>query len=369
MAAAMLMTTLLGGCGGTSSTSSTSSTSAAAAASTAASAASETAETITVTDFTGEEKTIPAYATSIATLVGPSYEKVFMLGEADRIAYTMEGGSKRSSWALYLNPALADIPGCSSPDDPNLEEMSALGVDLVFYWNTPDVLDAMEQANIPALAALPGTDNSPTTVDEFLDVLKQEVRLYGTALGEEASAKAELWCSWVDEKYAYVTERLADVDEADYPTVHIVGGSDIYNCFADKSYPDFYIEMAGGKLVTGDSSETTCTLEQILSWDPDYIFMGRQSSKDVILEDAGWQTLTAVQEDRVYMTPNGVFYWDYDSEGMLLVLYTAKTIHPDLFEDLDMIEEVQYYYSTFYGYDLTDEEAQLILDHQDPPQE
>jgi len=46
--------------------------------------------------------------------------------------------------------------------------------------------------------------------------------------------------------------------------------------------------------------------------------------------------------------------------------FVAKTIHPELFQDLDMIKEIKKYYSKFYRYDLTDEEANRILKHLPP---
>jgi iron complex transport system substrate-binding protein len=59
-------------------------------------------------------------------------------------------------------------------------------------------------------------------------------------------------------------------------------------------------------------------------------------------------------------------YWDYSSEGILLMEYLAKTFHPDKFPDLDMRKEVQEYYQKFYHYNLTDDEADRILNHLAP---
>jgi len=44
----------------------------------------------------------------------------------------------------------------------------------------------------------------------------------------------------------------------------------------------------------------------------------------------------------------------------------AKTLHPDLFQDLNMTNEVKDYYSRFYHYNLTDDEANRILQHLPP---
>ena len=46
---------------------------------------------------------------------------------------------------------------------------------------------------------------------------------------------------------------------------------------------------------------------------------------------------------------------------MLNILWLAKVLHPDLFADLDLAAEVKEYYSIFYDYELTDEQAADLL--------
>ena len=79
------------------------------------------------------------------------------------------------------------------------------------------------------------------------------------------------------------------------------------------------------------------------------------------MKNPKWQNIRAVQDGKVYLCPTGVAYWDGGSEGVLFMEFLAKTIHPELFEDLDMVKEVKDYYSRFYNCDLTDDEANRIL--------
>jgi iron complex transport system substrate-binding protein len=64
--------------------------------------------------------------------------------------------------------------------------------------------------------------------------------------------------------------------------------------------------------------------------------------------------------------PSGVFYWDMGLQKILLVEYMAQILHPDLFQDLDMVQELMNFYQEFYGYSLTAPEAQAILSRQLP---
>lgn len=42
-------------------------------------------------------------------------------------------------------------------------------------------------------------------------------------------------------------------------------------------------------------------------------------------------------------------------------LFLAKTLHPDLFPNLDLTAEVKNFYSKFYSYQLSDAQVNAIL--------
>ena len=48
-------------------------------------------------------------------------------------------------------------------------------------------------------------------------------------------------------------------------------------------------------------------------------------------------------------------------QKILLAMNMAKILHPDIFASLDMEAEVMNFYQTFYGYALTRDEANRIL--------
>jgi len=48
-------------------------------------------------------------------------------------------------------------------------------------------------------------------------------------------------------------------------------------------------------------------------------------------------------------------------EGVLQVPWAAKHIHPELFTDLNIQDEVRQFYARFYGYDITEGEIEEIL--------
>ena len=79
------------------------------------------------------------------------------------------------------------------------------------------------------------------------------------------------------------------------------------------------------------------------------------------------RTFPAVKNDKLYSNPVGTFKWDrYSTEEALQLLWAGKTLHPELFTDVDLVKETREFYSTFYGYQLTEDDAQRILAGQNP---
>lgn len=195
------------------------------------------------------------------------------------------------------------------------------------------------------------------------------MQVFADALGEEAQARAEEWSTYFDDKVAYVTERTADISEEERKSALYCYGEEGLGVFSQYSYVSFWLEMAGGTNVadqTGEEMDTVVTMEQVIDWDPDVIFMGRMESTEPVTSDEKWASLSAVANGDVYICPDGVMFWDYSSEGVLLMMYLAQKMYPDLFTDLDMVAETQEYYQTFYGYELSAENAQRLLDHLPP---
>ena len=48
------------------------------------------------------------------------------------------------------------------------------------------------------------------------------------------------------------------------------------------------------------------------------------------------------------------------------MLWVAQLLHPDTFQDLDMVAETRAFYKEFLDYDLTADQATLILAGKEP---
>ncbi|MDR1965292.1 MAG: ABC transporter substrate-binding protein [Synergistaceae bacterium] len=323
-----------------------------------------------VVDLAGREVNLPENPTKLATFVGPTPEKILLLGAADRIvgknAHAVSG-----PWALEVYPRFGGVRLFSNPMEPNMEELVDLGAEIVYYWGMPDQISKMEAAGLTVLVAQL-TSGNPKTADEFIKFQKSEVNLIADSIGTDAvHERARMWNDYFDGKVSLIRDKTKGLPESERKKVYYGCSDDGLECFSKNSYPQFIVELAGGIFVARETSEevnTTVTLEQIIEWDPDVVIMGRTDSTDGVMKDDRWSEVSAVKNGLVLLPPNGVMFWDYSSECVLLMQFVAKTLYPDLFGDIDLVRETKEYYKTFYGYDLSDENARNILSHLPPAQ-
>ncbi len=322
----------------------------------------EPAQTVQITDQEGRVVTIPANVTRVAAVSGQAYEKMILLNQTDKMKMTISAWT-HVPWSSQIAPQLKEIP---IADSPNIEDLMSKKVQVVFCLSYDGTKEKVKSTNIAAVVTQKDSGN-PDNIDSFAKYVKQEIKLYGEVMGPDAEQTADKWGAYFDQKENFVLSRTANLTDSQRPKVYYARGPAATTFQGKNSYPQFYTEIAGGKFISGDSElQSTITSEQLLAWDPDVIFVGRVNSTDIFTKDPKYSNLKAVKNNRVYLCPLGVVYWDYGAEGMLLMEFFAKTLHPELFPDLNMTNEVKEYYSTFYHYNLTDDEANRILKHLPP---
>ena len=119
--------------------------------------------------------------------------------------------------------------------------------------------------------------------------------------------------------------------------------------------------------LTQDNS-VAVNLEQVYEWNPGMIFMTNFTTaqpQDIYDNTVGtydWSGVRAVQDGKVYKMPLGM-YRSYTPgvDTPITLLWLAKTVYPDLFEDIDITGSTIDYYETVFGVTLTAEQAQSIF--------
>jgi iron complex transport system substrate-binding protein len=329
---------------------------------------------VTIVDRSGREVTVES-ADAVVTLCATGFDRMLVIGEADRVVGNF---GSLSEWGLLVNGGndVNNLGGGNVAADPDVEVLNSLGTDVLYCWQ--EAIDAgnvtdPNQADFAAICAQLSTGN-PTTVDEFRDYLTSEIYLYSDAVAnDDATARANAWVDYMNETFDSILAKTSGLSDDERPAVYYArggkGGDDPFNSFLKSSYPDFLIQIAGGVNVSDQAdgeSYGDVTSEQIAVWNPQVIFCGRIADPSAITGDATFSETDAVKNGEVYVSPTGVMEWDTGSECILNALYLAKTLHPDLFEDVDMEQEVKDYYATFFDTELTDAQVQNLLARQSP---
>ncbi|MFH0919658.1 MAG: ABC transporter substrate-binding protein [Fibrobacterota bacterium] len=314
-----------------------------------------------VTDLAGRIVEVPVNIERVSCVDVLAFQSLLILGEADKIS---EMRLTWAPWMYQVNPKLKNIPKITGV---SVEELLKKRIDVVFTYNDPKELATLASAGIAAVVAQPPTIES---LDGFIASQKEMVRLYGKIMGDKAVEKAEAWCSYYDDKIGLVTSRTQGIPKEKRTRVYIIRGPDALSTHGRTGYMTWYGEMAGADMLVKNSpntgGKTQVSMEEIIAWDPEVIFIGRQYSHDLVFKDNRWRNITAVKEKKVHSRPDGVFYWDGGTETVLLMLYMARTLYPELFRDLDMSLELKEYYRRFYKYTLSDDEARKILAGESP---
>jgi iron complex transport system substrate-binding protein len=323
--------------------------------------AAESGETQTVTDMGGTEVEVPVEPTKFADAWYAHNEVTIMLNNAEGLVAT-HCSQESFPWMYRVCPNMSNAL-VTFGDDFNYEELVALGPQVVF--DSKDTMrDKLTEVNIPLVNCMFST----------FDAMEQSITLTAQVFGGDAPAIAEKYNAELEQTLSDIKAITDGIADEDRPSV--LHGPSVYTMNLDGTGTiiDDWISVGGGVNANPESTTGNAnaqfSLEQIIGWNPDYIITGKPEEVDEILNDPDWASITAVQNGNVYVNPKGVFGWDrYGVEELLQIQWVANLLHPDLFPDLDIQTKVKDFYTTYLRYDLTDEEVELILGAQNPPED
>ncbi len=284
------------------------------------------------------------------------------------------GGMCAYPLAKLTNPDLQKYSSVISQVGPktsiNIEEFINASPDTVIYYNIPEALQQFEAAGIPAVVVT-WVSTPATSLEESIKEQRQKMGVVAELLGGEAPKRFEKWMKYYEEKVAFLRSRTANLPAEKRPRVYIGNswGPNPLATWGKESGHDYTIELCGGRYVAKDIAAgqfPEVSMEQVIGWGPEVIFIdnhGREPEKVIenIKKDPSWAAVPAVKNGHIYRIPEGVFFLDKGTSAAVYLLWAAKKLHPDLFSDIDMAKELQYYFKEFYGYDLTKEQAEKIL--------
>lgn len=310
---------------------------------------------VSVVDATKRTVAVPQPVDKILiTCYGGVTNQIVVLGGEDKIVG--QPAMDRFPQLLKMRPKLKAIPSAGQFDNINIEKIISLNPDMVFAGIISKKGNKkIEEIGLPLVTMYIGKARIGVMKDEFMHT--------GLILGHEDKAKA-LVAYW-DEKLALIRERINTIPQDKRLRVYYTS-NDILQTEGDAWWTQDLLSLAGAINVAADIGQAReTTLENLVQWNPDVIVAQRLKGKDRvkdILSNPQVKDIKAVKDKRVYEFPIGAFWWNRPSpEAPLGFLWLTKTLYPQLMADIDMLQETQYFFKTFFGYDLSEAEYEAFI--------
>jgi iron complex transport system substrate-binding protein len=275
------------------------------------------------TDGLGRTVTLTAPASRIVSLAPSNTEILFAIGAGSKII-------GRDSYSDYPPEALQITDLGSGYPSFDVETILALEPDLVLAGAlTPsEQIQAMQDQGLTVFMLA-----NPTTLDD----LYANLELVASLTGNQADA-AVLNAS-LRQRVEAVQAKLKDVSERPLVFYELDASQDANAPWTSGpgTFQDMLISMAGGRNIGSglQGGWAQLSLEELLNQDPDMILLGDYLYGGVTPEQVaarpGWETLTAVKENRVYTFDDNLV----SRPGPRLVdglEALAKLLHPEFFE-------------------------------------
>ena len=259
-------------------------------------------------------------------------------------------GLQKQADSLFMRtvcPNHANTVDVGNPGQPNTETIIGLKPDLVFSAihvpASQKLNEFLRSIDIPVLGLKAGFGG----IKDWLAA----VELAGKASRREE--QAQKYINLFNKNLEYVKERVSKVTVK--PKVLLINNGDGQTTIRGNRtrFAFELIEAAGGQTieqVEGNES-AAANLEVILRFDPDVVIL---DNKNHTQKWDWWSELRAVKANRVYYVPVDdpsviMTSWVNNMYAPLAILWIAKSIHPELFKDLDLDKEHDSFCEEIFG--------------------
>ena len=329
-------------------------------------ATQETAETREITDMAGRKVTVPT---------AENIESVFSAGSVAAIFLYMVVPDKLLGWNYELNDVEKSIILDKYQDLPNFGMGDAVNYEAVIAANPTIAINSgkINDAMVSDCDALSESLGIPVVaVDNELNNSAEAFRFMGELLGVEDHA--EELAQYAEQVFTDINA-LSDIPEEKKVSVYFGNGEDSLETAPRGSQHAQILDVINAvnvaDLELGDGSRVQISAEQLLAWDPDVIVVNGEpkadksgnSAAEDILSNPDYASLKAVQDQKVYGTPNAPFSWVDRPAGpnrLIGMRWFSALIYPEYIK-CDINEEIHKFFDLFYHVDLSDEQLENVL--------
>ena len=329
-------------------------------------ATQETAETREITDMAGRKVTVPT---------AENIESVFSAGPVAAIFLYMVAPDKLLGWNYELNDVEKSIILDKYQDLPNFGMGDAVNYEAVIAANPTIAINSgkINDAMVSDCDALSESLGIPVVaVDNELNNSAEAFRFMGELLGVEDHA--EELAQYAEQVFTDINV-LSDIPEEKKVSVYFGNGEDSLETAPRGSQHAQILDAINAvnvaDLELGDGSRVQISAEQLLAWDPDVIVVNGEpkadksgsSAAEDILSNPDYASLKAVQDQKVYGTPNAPFSWVDRPAGpnrLIGMRWFSALIYPEYIK-CDINEAIHKFFDLFYHVDLSDEQLENVL--------
>lgn len=322
---------------------------------TAANAVSqETApETRIITDSMDRNVEIPYSVERIVCVGVGALRYTCYVGGADRVVGVEDYETKPGMSRLYnyVNFDLfQNLPVTGTNGEPFVEEIINVDPQVIVMssYASQDPDELSQKTGIPVVV-VPGSD---TTLDEKAYVT---IRILGELY--QLEDRAEDLTAYLKSIQKDLDDRTASIAEDAKPTCY-VGGVSFKGHHGFEGTEAYYgpFELIHAKNLantTGQTGAFNIDVEQVLSWDPEIIFLDF-NGMNLINEDYGahpefYNALTAVQEGKVYSQISFRSSASNLETALADAYYAACVMYPQQFQDIDPVEKAGEIFTKLLG--------------------
>lgn len=322
---------------------------------TAANAVSqETApETRIITDSMDRNVEIPYSVERIVCVGVGALRYTCYVGGADRVVGVEDYETKPGMSRLYnyVNFDLfQNLPVTGTNGEPFVEEIINVDPQVIVMssYASQDPDELSQKTGIPVVV-VPGSD---TTLDEKAYVT---IRILGELY--QLEDRAQDLTAYLKSIQKDLDDRTASIAEDAKPTCY-VGGVSFKGHHGFEGTEAYYgpFELIHAKNLantTGQTGAFNIDVEQVLSWDPEIIFLDF-NGMSLINEDYGahpdfYKALTAVQEGKVYSQISFRSSASNLETALADAYYAACVMYPQQFQDIDPVEKAGEIFTKLLG--------------------
>ena len=312
-----------------------------------------------ITDGAGRQVEVPETVDSIVCVGVGALRYTCYVGAADLVVgvedYEVKPGMSRLY--NYVNfDRFKDLPIIGTNGQPYTEEIISLAPDVIVMsaYASVEADDLQSKTGTPVVV-VPGSD---TTLD---DAAYETICLLGELYG--AQSRAEELTAYLKGIQKDLDDRTKAIPDEEKPTVYVAGVSfrGLHGFEGTEAgYGPFDLIHARNLAdTTGQSGAFDIDLEQVLSWDPDIIFLdfnGMALIQESYAKNPDYfHALTAVQNENVYSQISFRSYASNLETALADAYYAACILYPDQFRDVDPVAKAGEIFEKLLGANPYDE--------------